>query len=124
MIQMPNQREQIIRYLTGRMSELEKAGFEQSWLTDDRLFTELQVVETELIDRYVQTEMSRSEQADFERNYLTTPERMQRVNFARALLTVTTSASAPSALAIQGGPKASTDSWFRKLLARLKIIRP
>ncbi len=120
---MHNQREPIIRYLTGRMSEMEKADFEQSWLTDDQLFTALQVVETELIDRYVRAGMSRSEQADFERNYLTTPERRQRVNFARALLRVTTSASVPSALAMQGRPKASPDTWFRTLLTRLKIIR-
>jgi anti-sigma factor RsiW len=108
-----------MRYLLGNLSEAEQSAFEKDYLADDQVFAELQLVETELIDLYVREELTTADSASFEQHYLNSPERRQRVEFARALQRTTNSVSASSAVKAMAAPQASSESWLRKLLTRL-----
>jgi hypothetical protein len=74
------------RYLLGELAETEQGAIEERLFLDDDWFDRLRVVEMELIDDYVQGRMSGADRTEFERAFLTTPERMQKVTNAKALL--------------------------------------
>src|SRR5262249_11614511 len=75
----------IVRYLLGQLSKSEEAIVGQQ-RTDDKIFDELvQAVEEEMIDDFVQGRLSFEDLRCFEEHYLITPERLQKVEFARTL---------------------------------------
>ncbi|HWQ31588.1 MAG TPA: hypothetical protein VNQ79_01800 [Blastocatellia bacterium] len=119
MAQEKDHQSKYVRYLLGEMSEAEQSAFEKDYLTDDQVFAELQMIETELIDLYVREELNAADSARFEQHYLNSPERRQRVEFARALQKTTNSVSAPSATRAMTAPQASSESWLRRFLTRL-----
>lgn len=73
------------QYLLGSFSEEHRRQLEERFLTDDQFFAELLVAEDELIDLYVSGALGGQERERFERHFLVTPERHQKLNFARAL---------------------------------------
>jgi len=73
-----------IRYLLGKMSELEENQFEAQYFADDDLFEEMVGLENELIDSYVRGELSDSERQQFEHGYLTAPASRENLRFAKA----------------------------------------
>lgn len=120
MTQEKDRKNKYVRYLLGEMSEAEQTAFEEHYLADDQVFAELQLIETELIDHYVREELTAADSARFEQHYLNSPERQQRVDFARALQRTSNGVSAPSATKAMAAPQASSESWLRRLLTRLR----
>lgn len=70
-------------YLLGNLSEQELAQLEAEFLANDELFEELDSFENDLTDAYVRGELSRTEREQFEKLYLTSPDRREKVKFAK-----------------------------------------
>jgi hypothetical protein len=77
--------EAAIRYLLGEMEEEEKTALEKSLFEGEDAFERVAAAEDELIDDYLHEELSAQERTLFEKSYLASPERRQRVEFARTL---------------------------------------
>jgi hypothetical protein len=77
--------ETIKSYLLGQMLEPEETEVEARLLTDREFYDELSIVEDELVDQYLGGALSDSERASFESHFVVSPERQQKVRFARAL---------------------------------------
>jgi hypothetical protein len=75
----------LVGYLLGQLSEEEQARVEESYFADQSRFEQLELVERELIDSYVQRRLSDHDRQAFEQRFLQSPERRQRIAFARAL---------------------------------------
>lgn len=75
----------IINYLLGVLPEAELERFEQRYLEDETLFEELQEIEDELIDDYVGGALTAEQQAQFEQYFLRSPQRREKLEFARAM---------------------------------------
>lgn len=75
----------LVRYLLGQLSEEEQERIEEENFGDQEWFTQLEVVEGELIDAYVCHQLSEKDQQAFEKAFLSVPERRQRIAFAQAL---------------------------------------
>src|SRR4030081_802630 len=75
----------IINYLLGVLPEAELERFEQRYLEDETLFEELQEIEDELIDDYVGGAPTAEQQAPFEEEFLRSPQRREKLEFARAM---------------------------------------
>jgi len=73
------------RYLLGELTEEEREGVELQYLADEAVYQDLVAAENDLIHDYVRDELTREHRLNFEREYLTSPERSERVEFARAL---------------------------------------
>ena len=76
---------QICQYLLGQLGLEQQQRFEEQLMTQEGVFDELVVLEDELIDEYLQGTLSPVDRADFEKHFLATPERQQKLQFARAL---------------------------------------
>jgi len=85
MIGTPEIQDQIRRYLLGELDDRTRAEVEQKLLSDGEAFRELLVAEDEIIDDYASGRLDPEERADFEAHFLATPERQQKLRFARAL---------------------------------------
>ena len=81
-----NDKQNIICYILGELSEEERDKFEENYFNDDEAFQELEVIESELIDDYVRESLSSQEKSRFESKFLTTIKRRERVEFARLLM--------------------------------------
>lgn len=74
------------QYLLGQLTdEAKQQEIEQRLLNDDEFFEELEVTEEDLIDEYLTGKLSENEQGRFERYFLGSPERQQKLRFARTL---------------------------------------
>jgi CHAT domain-containing protein len=94
MTQYHGNQEVIRRYLLGDVADKDhRQSIEERLLTDDEYYEELLVEEDELIDQYVSDALSEVEQRQFEMHFLATPERHQKLRFARALKRVVSEAS-------------------------------
>lgn len=71
-------------YLLGRLPLDEQAQIEEEYLANPELLDRLRAVERDLIDQYVRGELTDAD--TFERHYLNSPQRRERVEFARSLL--------------------------------------
>ncbi len=77
--------ETVVRYLLGRLPDAERDKFEDRYFSDDELHEQLQAIEEELIDAYVRGRLGREDTAAFESRFLLSPERRQKIEFARTL---------------------------------------
>lgn len=73
------------RYLLGGLLPEGREDLEDRYLSDGDVYDELLAIEDDLIDAYVRGELAGDDRQDFETRYLSTPERIQKVEFARAL---------------------------------------
>ena len=74
------------RYLLGSLAPESRAAVEDQLCSDDRIFWErLSLVEDELIDDYVAEDLDGKEEAGIKRHFVWTLERLEKLNFARAL---------------------------------------
>ncbi|HVG18873.1 MAG TPA: hypothetical protein VNI02_07445 [Blastocatellia bacterium] len=80
-----NREELFRRYLLGLLEQEEEYQFEERLLSDTEYFEELLMAEDELVDDYIDGTLSEREREKFEHYFLATPERQQKLNFARAL---------------------------------------
>lgn len=91
----PDIQERIRRYLLGQLTDGAREEIEQNLLTNAELFDELGVVEDELADEYLAGKLDQDERSRFEQHFLATPERQQKLRFARALHRYVTAAGRP-----------------------------
>src|ERR1041385_6379761 len=80
----PEAQQRIRRYLLGELSNGARDELEQALLTDGELFEELLMQEDELIDQYLAGGLTALERRQLELHFLATPERREKLNFARA----------------------------------------
>ena len=106
--------QQLVRkYLLGILPSDRLAQLEERLLSENELYEELLIAEDELIDQYLSNQLSNSERATFESYFLLTPERQQKIRFARTLERYVSAADAKN---IANGQ--SSESPFR-VFARL-----
>ncbi len=90
----------MISYLLGDLSEEEEIEIEQRYFADDDYLDLLLAIEDELIDDYVRGALSEHERDQFEKYFLASPNRRQKVDIARAMMSFVSEsalASAPTA---------------------------
>src|SRR5262245_58796761 len=75
----------VTRYLLGELPEGQEERFESEYFSSAGAFDELLAAEDELIDAYVAGRLPPEERARFENHFLSSPERLERVEFARTL---------------------------------------
>jgi len=78
-----------VKYLLGKMTEEEQGDVEDRAFADADYLSALEATEADLIDAYVRGELSQSDRRSFEFRFLTSRERRRKVEFARALATIT-----------------------------------
>jgi hypothetical protein len=79
----------LFQYLLGNLSEEEQVRVEDRAFADADYLSALEAAEEDLIDAYVRDELAPPQVAEFERLFLTSPQRRNKIDFARALATVT-----------------------------------
>lgn len=103
----------LVRYLLGDLSQEEQVQIEDRAFAEPGYLVALQAVEVDLIDAYVNGELSPAERRGFERQFLVSPQRRQKVAFARDLARV-----AAEAKAAEAAPALRASAWqsfFRAL---------
>ncbi|HYL98941.1 MAG TPA: hypothetical protein VEZ90_08295 [Blastocatellia bacterium] len=81
-----SERESLIEsYLRGELGPDDVERVEESILTNDEFFEELEAAEDDLIDEYVAGTLSAQDRTRFEERYFSIPAMRDRVNFAAAL---------------------------------------
>ena len=103
-----------VRYLLGELTELEEQSFEKSYFADDRLFEDLQITETEVIDAYVANEIDAGPRKHFEKRLAASSRLQERVAFARAFAESAAGRSLPREKTI--APNENKDPWWRRLI--------
>ena len=83
-----------VKYLLGNLTEEEQVQVEDRAFADGEYLSALEATEADLIDAYVRGELSPSHRRSFELRFLTSRERRRKVEFARALATITSEAKA------------------------------
>jgi hypothetical protein len=74
-----------MRYLLGDLTPSEEESVEKAYVSESEAFHQLLAAEEDLIDAYVAGSLSDSDRRRFEERFLVSPERRERVAFARAL---------------------------------------
>lgn len=87
------------RYLLGTSDQPEQAYIEERLLRDTTFYQELLIAEDELVDQYLANELSHEQRANFDKNFLVTPERWQKLRFARSLSRYITEAAGSRSVA-------------------------
>lgn len=77
-------KETLIRYILADLPEEERERVEQEYFADDRVWFDLNAIETDLIDSYVRGDLPPQQRERFEKYALSSPRRQQRLEFARA----------------------------------------
>ncbi|MBI1745932.1 MAG: hypothetical protein HYR55_05000 [Acidobacteria bacterium] len=88
---------QIVRYLLGDLSDVEKASLDDRLMLDEEWFDRFLAMETELIDQYVRDELSPTEREKFEKIFLSVPHRRRQLESAKVVLKVLNEKSAAGA---------------------------
>jgi hypothetical protein len=117
--------QQLVRkYLLGILPPDRLAQLEERLLSENELYEELLIAEDELIDQYLSNQLSNSERATFELHFLVTPERQQKIRFARTLKRYV-SAAEPKNIAAAASPE-SPLRIFARLFSFLQnpIVAP
>jgi hypothetical protein len=81
-----------VQYLLGNLTDEEQVQVEDRAFTDGDYLSALEDAEADLVDAYVRGELSDSDRRSFELRFLASPERRRKVEFARALATITSEA--------------------------------
>lgn len=113
----------MVRYLLGELPEEEQSRLEERYFSDDDCFEQLVAVEDDLIDDYVRGQLSARQRKLFEKNFLTTPQRRQRLEFAKSLLTIVAEAG-KAAQEVEIPVHAEARPWWQSLWDFLLTPRP
>lgn len=85
----PSSEKLLVQYLLGELPEAQCVQIEDQAFQDNEFMQEILDVESDLIDEYVRNELSAQRRSLFESHFLSSDERRRKVEFARALATVT-----------------------------------
>ena len=72
-----------MRYILGELSQEEREKLEEQYFVNEETWSELQAVETDLIDCYLRNDLTPAQRAQFEKHFLASPRRQRRLEFAR-----------------------------------------
>ncbi|HEX8130141.1 MAG TPA: hypothetical protein VF527_13645, partial [Pyrinomonadaceae bacterium] len=72
-------------YLLGELETDSRQQFEETLMVDEAAYEELLIAEDELIDHYLSGRLDQHEREKFLQHFLITPERHQKLEFARTL---------------------------------------
>lgn len=109
-------------YLLGELADKGQRQLEESLLTSDELFEELLMAEDELVDEYVAGRLDARERERFEQHFLSTPDRAQKLRFARVFKKHVAAAARESPELTDDDPHPS--SWERWLPTFLRTQNP
>ena len=112
------------RYLLGQFSPEEQDLFEQRLLVSDDYYQQLLIVEEEIVDDYLNGHLSKDERERFERYFLSTPERQQKLSFARAFRRYVSVASQATSPALSATVAPSQPTSESGLFSFLHIRKP
>jgi len=119
----------LVRYLLGDLPQEEAERMDEQSVTDEEFAWRVTAVENDLVDAYVRGELAGPQLALFESHYLASPNRRQKVSFARAILKsegklrpagAKAGAVSPAALAASVSAKRSIWSMFTRPALRLQ----
>jgi len=79
----------LVRYLLGDLTEAEQVEIEDRAFADPQCLQAILAVEADLIDAYVRGELAGAARRQFEHRFLASAERQRKVEFAKALASVT-----------------------------------
>ena len=79
------------RYLLGDLTGGDQEHFEEKFMTGDTSLAELEAAEDELLDEYLAGRLTEIERVQFEQHFLSTPEREQKLRFAKVFRRYVTS---------------------------------
>lgn len=82
----PEVQNRLRRYLLGQLSGDAREELEQELLTSAETFQELLVLEDELVDEYLAGRISADDRHHFAEHFLISPDRQEKLRFARALV--------------------------------------
>ena len=71
------------RYLLGELTGSDQESYEEKFMSGETSLTEIEAAEDELLDEYLAGRLTESERAQFEQHFLSTPERQQKLRFAK-----------------------------------------
>ncbi len=114
----PNNERLIARYLLGELPEEQQVEIEDRAFQDQDYLATITAVENDLIDEYVRHELSETDRRKFENRFLASAERRKRVEFARALTSVT------SKEIVAQKPRSAVVSWRDSLDAFIAGLNP
>ena len=80
------------QYLLGELTESERERVEESYFADDSLFERFLAVKDDILDAYARGDLTGDKLKSFEEHYLASKARRQRVEEARDLIRLTSSA--------------------------------
>ena len=75
----------LVRYLLGALPEKDAEVLDELSIADEAVAWRLRDVENDLLDSYVRGELAGDQLSRFKNVYLTSPDRLKRLEFARAL---------------------------------------
>ena len=117
-----NKDERLLDYLLGLLPEEDVERLDEESIADDDVAARLSAVEDDLVDAYVTETLDPGTRARFETVYLMSPQRREKVKFARRFLAAVNRVSAPSVAAV---PVTSPGSErVRRFFPRPEISKP
>lgn len=114
----------IVRYLLGDLPEDLRRRFEEGYLTDDEVFSELLRVEADLIDRYLDGRLTQSQRLNFDNYFLQSEARRRRVKVVGERRKAEVRSGDPVDfvdLKMDRVARPPRGSWMRRLLRRLGV---
>ena len=117
----PSNQEMIVKYLLGELPEKQQAEIEDQAFQDEQYLQSILAVENDLIDEYVRGEIPPAKRQKFESHFLASDERRRKVEFARALATVSSEAGSQAS---QSFRPATTSISQNPLLAFIRSLKP
>ncbi|MCC6539259.1 MAG: hypothetical protein IT162_17030 [Bryobacterales bacterium] len=108
----PLRKNELTDFLLGRLAGPDRERLEAALFAspDAAALDEMEEAENDLLDEYAAGRLAAADRAQFERFYLTTPERVRRVQFARAL------AAESRRQAAEAKSHAAAPRWWQTLL--------
>src|ERR1700730_665075 len=119
----PYSEEIIARYLLGDLPEQQQTEIEDRAFTDEGFLQDIMAVESDLIDEYVRHELGKPQRPQFETRFLASDERRRKLEFARALSTVTSEAEATERDARPAVVRTPI-TWRDSLAAFVRVLSP
>src|SRR5215467_4525120 len=95
-----NNDERLLDYLLGLLPEEEVERLDEESIADDDVAARLSAVEDDLVDAYITETLDQSTRVRFETVYLMSPQRREKVKFARRFLAAVDRISTPSAASV------------------------
>jgi hypothetical protein len=116
-----NDAERLQDYLLGLLPEEEVERLDEESIADDDVAARLSAVEDDLVDAYITETLDQSTRARFETVYLMSPQRRDKVKFARRFLAAVDRMSTPSGGAVSA---ATGPERVRPFPSKPEVIKP